>query len=100
MSCCCKKTYHFCKTVNACNPSQLSELFKDLPFGDYTLHLEFLNSVTEIEIKVEDNGVVIPDVELNESYTYSCKLFDSEGARVNLTVDEVEYDCFTFKTSL
>jgi hypothetical protein len=35
---------------------------------------------------------------MNESYTYTAQIYDSEGELLPLTYDEITYDCIKFQT--
>ncbi|MEJ7611361.1 MAG: hypothetical protein WKF88_09320 [Ferruginibacter sp.] len=74
-------------------------MFKDLPDGSYSVELDFLDSVIKIPISVAA-GVVTVDaadiLTLNESFTYTGKVKDTDGATVNIVKDTESYDCFQF----
>jgi hypothetical protein len=42
--------------------------------------------------------MIFPIDELNENYEYTVELFDPNGDRIIIQKDEVNYDCFRFKT--
>lgn len=105
MSGCCISTYNFCKPVNPCDLSTFGDLFKDLPDGTYTVILDFLNSSIMVAIIASTTEgvkkITLPDgFALNESYTYTGKIINAQGADVKLTFSNVEYDCFQFSTKI
>lgn len=94
MPCNCTKIYKFKEPVNACDAQSFLSMFKNLPDGNYTVQLDFLNGVQKVPIAVASN-VVTGTVALNESYTYVGKVIGT-----TLTFDSVEYDCFQFETKI
>lgn len=101
MSCCCEKIYKFCEKVPSCDQSVFKKMFIGLPDGSYTVVLDFLDSVIKIPITVAGDVVTLTDADalkLNEDFTYRGRVIDEDGETVNLTEDDVEYDCFEFST--
>jgi hypothetical protein len=98
MSCCCNKTYKFCKKISACSLQNLKALFKNIPNGTYIIELNFLQSVIKIQMVVVGTTFTITGPGLNENYTYTGRVFNSAGQMVPFVVDAVQYDCFQFDT--
>lgn len=101
MSCCCQKIYKFCKVIDACSAADFGDMFKDLSSADYTVELDFLDSVLRLPITVLDGVIDISPLtlnKLNEGYTYVGRVVDVNGATVSIVVDAIAYDCFQFET--
>lgn len=73
-------------------------LFINLPDGAYMVKLDFLNSVIEVPIVVEDGTVQANTVSLNENYSYTGRVVDAEGETVNIVIGETQFECFQFDT--
>jgi hypothetical protein len=98
MSCCCEKVYRMCD-VPVCDGESLVLPVTIDAGGDYTLQLDFLDSMlTETASFIATNTATFSKDLLNEKYTYTGRVVDAAGAVVNFTVDTVEYDCFEFTT--
>ncbi|MEO7049878.1 MAG: hypothetical protein ABI091_31530 [Ferruginibacter sp.] len=99
MSCCCDKTYKFCKGVGTCNADDFKKMFTGLADGTYTVQLDFLDSKVNITITVATNVVTVADpFILNENYTYTGKVIKADGTTAMLIEDTISYDCFEFTT--
>lgn len=98
MSCCCTNTYKFCKKISGCNLLNISFLFKGLPDDNYIVELDYLFGVIRIQMGVVGLVFTVVGPPLNESYTYSGKLFNSLGQAVPFVVNNITYDCFQFST--
>lgn len=100
MSCCCNKIYKFCKAVNGCNRDNFAALFAGVPDGNYTIQLDYLNSVVSIEMSISEGVVTFTyAVQLNENFTYTGQLLNESGEVVPIVKEEVSYDCFQFTTA-
>jgi hypothetical protein len=97
-TCCCTKTLSLCN-VSVCGDIDFGiEAQKD---GVHKLELEFLGVTFFKEqtfafgerIKFSASG-------LNESYCYTGKMFDPDGKQILIRKNEIDYDCFSFETSL
>lgn len=98
MSCCCTKTYNYCKQ-NVCGEIDFDVLAQIS--GTHTLKTEFLGKSITIEkdFIVEDN-IVFPLDQLNENFEYTVELYDPEGAKIIIESEGVDYDCFKFRTMI
>lgn len=99
MSCCfCQKILPLCK-VSVCG---------DIDFGItaqkqglHKLELEFLgviyNKFASFEV---DEQIIFSASGLNENYTYTGKLYEPDGNLIVIQSGAVDYDCFSFQTTL
>lgn len=102
MSCCCIKTLNLCN-VPVCESLVLDQLAEGVAasgtLNNYKLVLDFLNiQINLTEEQTEGEQIHFDVSELNESFEYTGKIYDSEGNEVKITVDGIEYDCIKFKT--
>lgn len=96
--CCCSNVYRICDVI-VCDANPLVLPVPIPSDGDYTLELDFLNSVVRktATLSLGDNAT-FEDVPLNEQYTYTGRVMDAAGDPVTFEIDEIEYDCFQFST--
>lgn len=98
MSCCCTNIYRLCDQV-VCDDQDLVLPIPVPADGEYTLELDFLDSVvTKTASFTASDNATFDKEGLNEAYTYTARLRDSAGAIVPFTVETVEYDCVEFTT--
>ncbi len=98
MSCCCKKTYLLCDLV-VCEEGDLVLPIPVTADGEYTLELDFLDSLLKIvsPLSAGDN-FTFDKRGLNEQFTYVGRIKGPDGVVVSFTIDEVVYDCLEFTT--
>jgi hypothetical protein len=76
-------------------------MFTGLEDGNYTVQLNFLDSVIDVDIVVTGGVATLTDpLNLNEKYTYVAKVFNAGGFEVTLYYNTVAYDCIQFNTKL
>ena len=93
---CCNKIYKYPKAVNTCTQDDFKAIFSFLGNGDYTVLLNFLDSVQVITLNATERVITITsDYALNENYTYTGRIVDTE-----ILVSNVVYDCFEFTTKI
>lgn len=96
MACCTNTLDLGC--INHCN--QLSFGTADIP-GSYNGIFTSGNITVTQQVTVLEGDPFIFDMTLlNEQMSYTLVIYNSDNEQVTLTIDEVEYDCFTFKTVL
>lgn len=96
MNCCCTNTLSFC-TQNVCGEIDFDILANDP--GVYTLIADYLG--IQITITKEFSAgeqIIFPLNLLNESYEYTCSIFEPGGSQVVISKNSIEYNCFKFKT--
>jgi hypothetical protein len=70
--------------------------------GVYKLTMSFLGTEFTINSPATpiDDEIVFPAQDLNEDYKFTGKIIDPNGDPVTTTIDEVVYDCVSFKTGM
>lgn len=67
--------------------------------GTYYLQTEFAGKLIQIEGEFEQGEILSFDISgLNENYTYSAQLLDTNCAPLCYSYEQITYDCLTFKT--
>lgn len=98
--CCCKNVLRLCR-VSVCGDALIKFGTTAQLAGVHKMTLNFLG----VEFSVSKTFTVgqaieFPATSLNESHTYTAKLFDPNGAQIVIQKGAVEYDCFEFETVL
>ena len=97
-NCCCTKILSLCK-FSVCGDIDFG--IQAVQGGTHTLELEFLGVTFTKEKHFEgDDDIIFPASGLNENYIYTGKLFDPDGKQIVIKKGDIEYDCFSFETSL
>lgn len=92
---CCTNTYNL-GCFNHCGSISFGEATST---ETLTAVVEFANQANQLEIDITNGDpYLIPLSGLNEDAFFTMKLYDDSGAVHTITIDEVVYDCFTFKT--
>jgi len=94
--CCCTNTLNLCNQ-NVCDSADFDVLAQVT--GTHKLVTEFLGMQITIEADfgVGDN-ITFPIDQLNENYQYTVELFDPNDAKILIRKNDIDYDCFRFKT--
>lgn len=96
--CCCKKILNFCTLANACI-GKLSLGVNAAVSGEYILRVEFLGTIFIIKRDFsQGDELEFPVNLLNENYRFLGRVYGPGGETVFLTVDGIDYECFSFKT--
>src|SRR6186997_1545089 len=98
MSCCCTRIYRLCDLV-ICDGEDLVLPIPITADGEYTLELDFMQTVIEkvATLTSGDNATFDKD-ELNEQFTYTGQVKNSDGETVSFEIEGVTYDCIEFTT--
>jgi hypothetical protein len=92
---CCTKTYNL-GCFNHCGSISFGEAEST---ETLTAILSFANNHQSLSIDISDGDpYLIPLSSLNEDAFYTFKLYDDSGSVHTVTIDDIEYDCFEFKT--
>jgi len=96
--CCCINTLNFCNQ-NVCGEIDFDIIAQIA--GTHRLVTEFLGIKITIEnvFGIGDN-ITFPIDQLNENFQYTVELFDPNNAKIIIRKNEIDYDCFKFKTFL
>lgn len=95
--CCCTNTLKYCDQ-NICGDGVDFNTTAQIP-GVFKMVASFLNTQVVIEAEFAmDDELIFPISDLNENYEYTVELFDPNGDRILIQKDDVNYDCFKFKT--
>lgn len=94
--CCCINTLDFC------DQDVCTEIDFDITAqatGTHTLTTDFLGRKITIT-KAFDAGdkIIFPVDGLNENFQYTAQLYDPTGTQILIRKNDVDYDCFKFKT--
>jgi hypothetical protein len=100
MSCCCNNILELCR-VSVCGESQIITGADATGNGIYKLVLDYLG-VDVIINQEQETGEPLnfPSDGLNENYKYTGKIYDPNGTLVEITLDEIVYNCISFQTGL
>lgn len=95
--CLCTNTLKFCNQ-NICGPGIDFDIKAQI-LGVHKLITYFLNLqiIIEAEFAV-DEQIIFPISELNENYEYTVELFDPLGNKIAIRKNDIDYDCFKFRT--
>lgn len=94
--CCCTNVLDYC-TQNVCNDFDLG-VKAQIP-GAHKLVLDYMETQVTLEKEfIVDEEISFPLDELNESYQYTCELYDPIGNRILISRNGINYDCFRFRT--
>ena len=97
--CCCKKTLNLCST-SVCDEGIDFGITAQID-GDHKMIVDFLGLQYVItETFAVDDKIIFPVDSLNESFTYSGRVYEPDGKQVLIEKDGVQYDCFKFKTTI
>ena len=98
MSCCCNKILKLCK-VNACEGEIKTQAIAAAD-GLYKLVFMFLDNEFVIELEFEEDAELNFPVAglLNEHYVFTGHVLNPDGEVVEITVDDVVYNCVSFET--
>lgn len=98
MSCCCKFVYRLCDLI-ICDGDSLVLPIPIPADGEYTLELDFMQTVIEkvATLTAGDNATFDKD-ELNEQFTYTGQVKNSEGETISFEIEGKTYDCIEFTT--
>ena len=95
--CCCTNTLKFCDQ-NICGDGVDFNIQALIP-GVFQMVASFLNTQIVIEKEfAQDEEIVFPINKLNENHEYTVELFDPMGDRIIIQRDDINYDCFKFRT--
>lgn len=94
--CCCTNTLNFCNSP-VCGDVDFDVLAQVA--GTHKLITEFLG----IQITIENefgigDKITFPTDQLNENFQYTVELFDPNGAKILIRKNDIDYDCFKFRT--
>lgn len=94
--CCCTNTLNYCDQ-NVCDSVDF-DITAQIA-GTHKLSTEFLG----IKLTIEETfsigeSLVFPIDKLNENFQYTVELFDPNGAKIVIHKNDIDYDCFRFKT--
>lgn len=96
MSCCCTDILEFC-SQSVCGSIDFG--ITAGASGKYKMVGFFLDTqITVVETFTLGDKLIFPLTRLNESYQYTVELYNPTGERIKITKDDIEYDCFRFKT--
>lgn len=97
MSCCCVKTLNYCEK-DICN----GEIDFDVlvqSAGVHKMVVDFLGTQITILADLEvGEFLIFPITDLNEGYEFTANLYEPDGDKIIIRKDDVDYDCFKFKT--
>lgn len=98
MSCCCTRIYRLCDLV-ICDGSDIVLPIPIPADGEYTLELDFLGDVIRktATLSAGDNAT-FDSFDLNEQFTYTGQVRNSDGQTISFDVDGQTYDCVEFTT--
>jgi len=95
--CCCTSTLKYCDQ-NICGDGVDFNVQAQIP-GVFQMVASFLNTQILIEQEfAQDEEIIFPIDKLNENYEYTVELFDPNGDRIIIQKDDINYDCFKFRT--
>lgn len=100
MPCCCVKTLNLCN-VPVCGVLEIKQAAtaESGLANIYTLVLDYLETaVSIIAEQVANENIKFDVTSLNENFQYIGQIFDSGGNLVNITLNDIDYDCIKFKT--
>jgi hypothetical protein len=94
--CCCTNTLNFC-AQNVCGDIDFD--VKAQATGTHKMVTGFMGMqiIIENEITAGDN-IAFPIDSLNENFQYTVELFDPNGSKILIRKNDIDYDCFKFKT--
>lgn len=97
-SCCCTKVLDFC-VQDVCGSMDFD--IRAQTSGVYKLVTFFQGvQLTTSKSFLTNDKIIFPLSLFNESYQYTVEIYDPSGARVLIRKNNVDYDCFKFKTVL
>lgn len=97
--CCCTKTLNLCSADICGNEINFNILAQSS--GVHKMVTDFLGMPITIEKDfLAGDDVIFPIEGLNEDYEYTVQLFDTSNDKIVIRKDEVDYDCFKFKTTI
>lgn len=97
-NCCCTNTLRLCKapvcgTIDFGITAQLA--------GIYRMVFEFLGvEYTRYKEFEVDEAIIFPLDGMNESYTFTVRIYEPDNKQVVIQKDDIEYDCFEFETRM
>jgi hypothetical protein len=95
-SCCCTNTLNFCEQ-DICGELNLD--IKSQVAGMHKLITHFLGKKVTLSKEFDvDEEISFSLDGLNENYEYTAELYDPDGTKILIKKDNVDYDCFKFKT--
>lgn len=98
MSCCCTTIYKLCDLI-LCDGEDLVLPIPIPADGEYTLLLDFMESVLEKVATLSMGDMATFDkTELNEQFTYQGQVKDPDGNAVSFEIEGKTYDCIEFTT--
>lgn len=96
--CCCTKILRICK-VPVCGTAEVDFGIKAQALGTYTMKFMFLGVEFTKEVDFEiDQQIKFPVGDLNESFTFTARIYDPSGNQILIQKAGVNYDCFEFET--
>lgn len=98
MSCCCTRIFRLCDLI-ICDGDDLVLPIPIPADGEYTLELDFMQTMIEkvATLTAGDNATFDKD-ELNEQFTYTGQVKNSEGETISFEIEGKTYDCIEFTT--
>jgi len=97
-NCCCTNTLDFCNQ-NICQDSEVDFDILAQETGVYKMITYFLGLqlIVSADISIGEK-VIFPIDKLNESYEFTAEIYTPSGDRVVIRKNDIDYDCFKFKT--
>lgn len=98
-NCCCENINVLCENVDSCTGTEVINFLKTLPAGSYTLVMNFLGTIKRYNFTIDSKEYhSFSTILLNSNYSYIAHVENSSGEKVNFTIDNKIFDCFSFKT--
>ena len=98
MACRCQKILPLCN-VSVCDVIDFG--IQAQKEGEHRLVLSYLGiEFTKLASFGVGQQIIFPASGLNENYTYTGTLFEPDGNQIVIQSGEIEYDCFSFQTTL
>lgn len=94
--CCCTNVLDFC-SQGVCGDIDFDILAQVAGVHKLVTYFQEVKITMEETFSVGDS-IIFPLSALNESYQYTAEIYDPNGTRVLIRKDDIDYDCFKFKT--
>lgn len=92
------------KVLDYCNQNVCDSVDFDIEAnvgGEHKLITDFLGVEVELSETFQiGDRIIFPITGLNESYQFTCELYDPNGSQITINKDGVQYDCFKFQTRI
>jgi len=100
MKCCCQNILQLCR-VSVCSSNAIKIGVNAEASGEYVLVLNYLGIDVVLKKSFEtDEPLEFSSQLLNEDYKYQGKIYKPDGTELEMTVDEVIYNCVSFQTAI